>query len=274
MRSLLTLCGIAVSLASACVCSPLQAQGLLWSLPEDGRWVRYEGTYTQVSKQPLDNDAELNLNWIRKVTLKSVGSENGDVNGQSVPARWIEIKVETGRMKNEMFEIGPGGVQLYKLLVPEEAVRGTISRTVIDEREIQVGGIPILKGLRKSGEKDVVTLEAGVFQVYPVVALINHYPELNAAGNSESVSVPAGSYDATVETGELVTETLSSRSTSTCELTRSTEIPFGIVKWSATTVTETKGSTDVRSEFQEAVTTKEEMQAVEVGTGAESELTN
>ena len=57
--------------------SSASAQGLLWSLPEDGTWVRFEGKLTQTQVNP---DAANNqpIEWLRHVTIKSVGTKMGD----------------------------------------------------------------------------------------------------------------------------------------------------------------------------------------------------
>ncbi|HWL06908.1 MAG TPA: hypothetical protein VNQ76_00690 [Planctomicrobium sp.] len=256
------------------MCGTVQAQGLIWSLPEDGQWVRYEGTYTQVAKQAESGETNLNLNWQRKITLKSVGKETADFRGESVPARWIEIKIETGNVVDNALQTGPGGVQLYKLLIPESVIRGELFDKSIEERPVFIGGIPIIKGNRKSGDLDAISLEGGLFQIYPIVALINHDRDNVVGDETEQVTVPAGTFPSTLIQGEKVTETTGRRSTNIYEVTRSADIPFGVVKWTATTTTEEKGSTDVRSEYKETITIKEEMQAVETGSGAESELGN
>ncbi len=272
MKMFWSLCGILVSL-----CGTAQAQGLIWSLPQTGQWVRYEGTYFQDVKQATtDASQELKLQWNRSVTLKSLTTETAEFRGKSVPCRWIEIKVEVGIVVGgdgeKKLDIGPGGTQLYKLLVPEAFIRGELHESVVDERKAFVGAIPLVKGTRKSGDKEAVAIEGGVFQLYPVVTLMNHYPELKGGEAAADVTVPAGTFSATTQQGELVIETPTSRSVNTCEVTRSPGIPFGVVKWNASVATETKGATDPRSEFKEFSTIREEMQAVAVGDNAESEL--
>ena len=68
------------------------------------------------------------------------------------------------------------------------------------------------------------------------------------------------------------TETTTSRSNNSAEIWHSTEMPFGIVQWSAEAINEQKNSTEPRSTFQESVILTEELTAVEVSTGAESDL--
>ena len=49
-------------------------------------------------------------------------------------------------------------------------------------------------------------------------------------------------------------------------------MPFGLVSWKATTVTEQKNLVAPRSQFQESMTLTEQLTAVDSGAGAESEL--
>jgi hypothetical protein len=252
---------------------PVQAQGLIWTLPQEGDWVRYEGTYTQkIQGQGGATQGELTLSWQKIVTLKSLNTENADFRDVSQPCRWVEIKVETGNQADGKLTTGPGGTQLYRLLIPVSAIQGTVTEKLVDDRDVLVSYVPIVKGYRKSGEDEAVELDAGVFQLYPVVALIHHYRNLKAADSAEKITVPAGDFEATAYQGNLTAETAMLRSTNNCTLFRSAGIPFGVVKWTASTVEESKGSTDPRSEFKESTSLSEELQAVETGTGAEAEL--
>ncbi len=60
----------------------VQAQGLLWSFPEEGTWARYEGTYRQIKIRPNVAEGNEELNWIRELTIKSLGSESAEYQGQ------------------------------------------------------------------------------------------------------------------------------------------------------------------------------------------------
>jgi hypothetical protein len=172
-----------------------------------------------------------------------------------------------------VLDAGPGGIRMYKLLVPESAVRGNVfERFNPGGQELFVSYLPVAKGYRRIGDEPAVEIDAGVFQLYPMISLLRHYRYFSPSGGVQSVTVPAGDFEATQYNGRLVMETEVYRSTNTCELFRSQEFPFGVPKWTATTMTETKGSTDVRSEFQESVTIQEEMQAVSIGSDAESEF--
>lgn len=257
-----------------CLVSPAHAQGLIWSLPKDGEWIRYEGTYSEEIKRPDSPAGDLKLEWRRITTIKSVGVEQAEYRGEQQACRWIEIKSETGKAAEAIVETGPGGTRTYKILVPESAIQGKINEIAADDRPIHIAFIPVVKGYRRIDTKDVEPIEAGVFQIYPVVSLLRHYNEFTETGDAKTLQVPAGSYESTQHDGEMVMETPTERSTNTCELQRSEKAPFGIVSWTAKSVIESKGSTDDRSDFKEALTILETMQAAAVGDGAESELSS
>jgi hypothetical protein len=252
--------------------SAVQAQGLIWSLPKDGEWVRYEGTYQQEVKRPTVSEGDLTIEFKKVVTLKSVGVEEAEYEGTTQPCRWVEIKAVTGKPSENGLDVGPGGVRLYKVLIPESAVKGEVFQTVEDERKIHVSLIPIVKGFRKIGDGDVEEVESGALKVYPLIALLRHYQDLEETNGEESVQVPAGTFPAVTYQGTMVTETPVERSINTGEIVRSDKIPFGVVKWTAQSVVENKSSTAPRSDFTESMSIREQMEAVEVGTDAESEL--
>lgn len=250
-----------------------QAQGLVWSLPEDGTAVRYEGTYVQTSKQADAAQEDLKIEFRRIITLKSVGKESAEFQGKEQPCRWLEFKCQTGKMIEEKLEEGPGGTRIYKILVPESAVRGTVNETVADERQIHIIYLPIVKGFRKIGDEAATLIETGVFQQYPLISLLRDYQELEAEGETRDVESPAGNFSSVLHKGTMAMETATQRSTNTAEMERSEKFPFGVVKWTATTVVETKASTDRRDDFTPFSTFTETMEAAAVETGAESELT-
>lgn len=255
------------------IATPVRAQGLVWSLPEDGSWVRYEGVYRQTVRRPESAEGDLNLEWRRNLTIKSVGREEAEYEGETQPCRWIEFKVETGKTSEGVLDAGPGGIRMYKLLVPEAAIRGNVFVQVNDGgQDLFVSYVPVVKGYRRIGDEPAAELAAGVFQLYPMVSLLRHYRDFASSGGAQSINVPAGDFEATQYRGRMVMETAVYRSTNTCEVYRSEGIPFGVVKWTASTRTETKGSTDLRSEFRDSVTIQEELQAVSSGGDAESEF--
>jgi len=248
------------------------AQGLFWSLPQDGTSVRYEGTLKQVVKQ-VDAPQDLTIEFRRVVTIKSVGSENATYQGEDQPCRWLEIKSETGKAAEAVLEEGPGGLRIYKLLVPEVVIQGEVDETTADGNKIHIAFLPIVKGFRKIGNEAAVPIESGVFEIYPLVSLLRYYPELTSAEAARDVQVPAGSFESTLYQGTMVAESASRRSTNSGEIERSDKAPFGVVKWTARTMVETKATTDARADFKELLTMTEELEAVAVGEGAEPELT-
>ncbi len=261
-------------LASFCLCltAPLYAQGLIWKLPEDGTFIRYEGTYTQLARRPDAADGDLTLVWRRNITLKSVGSEEAEFQGTTQTCRWVEIKVETGVSSEGILEAGPGGIRMYKLLIPESTIRGTVNEPLEKGREMFVSHIQIVKGYRKIGDEPAAEIQSGVFQLYPMVTLLRHFRELVVAPASEETNVPAGNFTGTLNSGKMSAETTTERSTTTADFYRADNIPFGVVKWTAKMLKERKGSVDPRSEFKESVVITEELQAIEIGQGAESEF--
>ena len=73
------------------------AQGLIWELPADGSWVRFEGTYEKEMPGPDSNDLNVKLQWTRHLIISSVGSEMADFEGEQTACRWLEFKCVTGK---------------------------------------------------------------------------------------------------------------------------------------------------------------------------------
>ena len=81
-----------------------RADGLLYQLPEDGTWVRFEAQYTfkvDGMEKPGQGSGTM--------TMASVGKAVED----SEPCRWIEFKVQ-------LKDIGPEQILIRKLLIPEK----------------------------------------------------------------------------------------------------------------------------------------------------------
>lgn len=264
-------------LAALATPSPASAQGILWSIPDvEGRWVRYEGTYNQIIKRPNDPTGDLKLSWTRHLTIKALGAESAEIDGQTVPCRWVEIKVITGPVKEGIIDTGPGGVRLYKILIPVELikrVRITEEREVIDADLVLASYVPIARGYRKIGNESAAPIETGVFQIFPGLTVLQHYRQLTLIG-AEDVPVRNESVPAQHYRGELVTEDAFTRSTNVADLWRSDApaVPFGVVKWQVSLTVERKDSTDARSGFIPLSEVTENMATAEVGDAAESEL--
>ncbi len=253
--------------------SPVQAQGLLWKLPEDEKaWCRYEGTYKQTVRRPQSAEGDLTLEWVRQLTLKSLGREDAEYKGEVVPCRWIEIKQVTGHINEGVIDAGPGGHRIYKLLVPEKEIRGTLTEPLSDNREMFVSYIPIVKGFRKIGEEPAAAIEGPVFDLYPMVSYLRHFRKFESSGNEETIATPFKELSGQQYKGNLVSETPTLRTTTVAEMYRSDEAPFGVVKWTAKVNTETKQSTAPRTTFVAATEIVEDMSLSEVGSEAETEL--
>ena len=255
--------------------SSANAQGLIWSLPEDGTWVRYEGTYQQLEIRPSAIEGNLTINWIRHLTLKSVGEEMAPYNGsEAVPCRWIEIRIVTGRSVEGQLDPGPIGVRIYKVLIPESRVIGKlVDGKSIDKDTIPVSFIPIVKGYRKTGTDPAVELKAKVLQVYPTISLLRHYKTFQADSNQpEDPQVGVGAVTATKYKGKHELESPITHAIHETELWRSDEVPFGLARWKVKIDREKKANSEPRSAFKTVTTITVDMKAQETGTEAKTEL--
>lgn len=252
--------------SSACA----EAQGLIWSLPPDGSWVRYEGSYTQEEVRP-DATGNLTLQWIRHLTIKSVGRAQADYRGETVDCRWIEIKVQTGRTLDGRVDTGSVGERIYKVLIPEAEVIGRLQ----DDEGLPVSYLPIVRGYRKTNDRDPTPkpIKSGVFQVFPVVSYVRHYKTMDKWDVPGSIGVGADDFATTVLTGSVQQESRTFRvKHETKELHRSDKVPFGLAHWKIEVVEERKGEVLPRSDFTFATKVEVEMTAAEIGTDAASEL--
>lgn len=265
---------VAVAVTVLGIASTSCAQGLVWKLPEDGTWVRFEGKYLQTEFRPDSTEGDLNIEWIRNVTVKSVGQETAEYNGSEVPCRWLEFHVITGKASESGIDAGPGGDRIYKVLVPESRVAGTTS----DTDGIFVGFLPVVKGYRRLGNEpaEEMVITNGVFKAYPLISLVNNYRTFQQEPNSEEdvridtrsgTSVTASRYK-----GQERLESKTGRSVQEAQLWRSDDAPFGLARWTAKIQREIKEPTEPRTAFKRSSEITVEMDAVAVGTNAVSEL--
>ncbi len=277
LRSAATRTHIAMAVLLICtIASPgaIQAQGLIWSLPADGTWIRYEGTYKQVEIRPNASEGDLAINWIREVTIKSLGQETAeyeiDYVKQTGPCRWIEIKVVTGKPSESGIDPGPIGARIYKVLVPEARVIGDVK----DKTDIEVSYLQIVKGWRKTGsDPEPKEIKAKVLQVYPAISLLRHYKAIPAdTGEAEDPEIGIGPVDAIKYTATFQIESRTSRSTHTAEIWRSKAVPFGLAKWKVEIELEKKTNIEPRSAFKGVSKIQVEMKAQETGVDAKSDL--
>ena len=253
--------------------SSASAQGVLWKLPEgDKTWCRYEGTYKQTVRRPESTEGDLVLEWVRHLTIKSLSQEDADYKGKTVPCRWIEIKLLTGHVNEGIVDAGPGGNRIYKLLVPESEIRGTVAEPLTGNREMFVSFIPIVKGYRKIGDEPAAPIEGSVFDLYPMVSYLRHFRTLESTDTEEVVQTPFKDLNGKLHKGTVTTETPTLRTTTAAEMYRADESPFGLAKWTAKITTETKQTTAARTTFVASMEIIETMALNAVGDDAESEL--
>ncbi len=246
------------------------AQGLIFSLPEDGTGVEYEGKVTQETVRPELEDRKETLTWNRELSIKSVGREDVEYNGKIQPCRWIEIKVVTGTAEASGIDAGPAGARIYKVLVPESKVIDTS----VDAEAIPNSVLPIVKGFRRLGEEQVEPIRSRGLVVYPTLCLLANYETPVLVSRSESIANIAGSesFDSRHMKGETVRERTDSRSTNVGEFWVSGDVPFGLAAWSVTVTRESKSSTEDRAKFRPVSSVTSDMRLRQIVRAAESEL--
>ena len=258
----------------------LPAQGLIWSLPEEeGTWVRYEGEYKQTEFRPGVATGNQVFNWRRNVTIKSLVTpeehKTAMYRGKQVTCRWIEIKVETGKPGEQGLDTGPAGARLYKVLIPESRVFGTlVQNRSVDADGIPVSFLPIIRGYRKLGNRKEEVIKTKVLQIYPAISLLKHYKVLRPeTGEPEDPALEAlGAVNAIKWIGAETLQSRVSQSEHSSEIWLSREVPFGLARWSVKVTRSRKRETDPRDDFSKRTETIVEMKAVAVGTDAKSEL--
>ena len=273
MKRIFGLCVLATTVCLGAGDRWAWAQSLVWSLPEDGTWVRYEGTYQQIEIRPDSAEGNLTIDWIRHLTIKSVGQESAEYDGQSVPCRWVEFKVQTGKPSEAGIDSGATGERvsprIYKVLIPESAVTGKL----YDESGIPVTFLPIVRGYRKIADRETEELQTKVLHVYPSICLIRNCESLQQEGSdTEDPGVGIGPVTASRYKGIAKLENPTTRSAHEMVLWRSKDVPFGLAKWTVKIRQEKKAANEPRSAFQPAVDVSVEMKAQEKGTDAKSEV--
>jgi hypothetical protein len=153
-----------------------RGEGILWDLPPDGTWLRLEGTYSQTEIRPETATGKLEIApWIERVWIKSVGEEMAEFQGETVPCRWLEIKIERGREREGKIDTGLTGLMIYKILVPENKVL----YDTLDSEGVPVSFVPVIQGYRKIGRGDPKPLGEAALQLYPLAVLAGYYRSEN-----------------------------------------------------------------------------------------------
>ncbi len=259
---------IAATLCVALVCGggSVAAQGLIFSLPEDGMAVEYEGTLTQ-STGPDDQSP---LQWTCELSIKSVGKEEAEFEGVTQPCRWLEIKSVTGKAGAAGIDPGPVGSRIYKVLVPESKIIGEWK----DADGIPNEMIPIVKGFRGLGEEAVTPIATHAIRFYPTISLLTSYhdPETVATADTPGTLLQGQSITASRMRGKMVMESQKVRSTNEAEYWVSKDVPFGLARWIVTITSDEKDSAAPVSEFKPTTIKKVDMKLRRIRENAESEL--
>ncbi|MSR57282.1 MAG: hypothetical protein EXS05_06390 [Planctomycetaceae bacterium] len=272
LSRLLVIVAACVATGTACVgTGTAQAQILIWSLPEDeGAWVRFEGNYKQTQSRPQSNAGDEMLGWRSELSISSVGRTMAEFEGAEVPCRWVEFKTVT-KVDDLEKPAGPGGTYLYKVLIPESKVIGEPN----DPEGIAVTFLPIVKGYRKVGAREVETVSEQALGVYPTIAPVTYYPDLkqDLAEPAELSLLLATEPIATrAFKGSRTLQNNLTRSINSAVLWRSDAVPFGLAKFQVTLTREEKGLSASADEFKRRSLVEIDMSAIKQGVGAKSEL--
>lgn len=244
-------------------------QGAVCQLPADGTWVRFEGTFGQVEFRPETAAGKVEIDpWKEHVTIKSVGTEKAEYQGEDAACRWVEIKIERGRVRDGKIDTGLTGLEIYKILIPETAV---ISDNV-DASGVPVSFLPIVKGYRKIGKGEPKPLTEPALQLYPVGILVGYYRELKVVAEDVDADVGVGAIKAKQLKGVITIERPDSRTVQESTIWKSPDVAFGVARWTAKITRETKDDQSPRDAFKKVSEVTIEMAAQESGPDAKSEL--
>lgn len=244
------------------------AQGLIWSIPEEGTWVRYEGLYKQTEIREGVAAGNKEHEWIRELTIKALGTETATYKNKETTCHWLEFKLVTGKPSEAGIDPGNYGVRIYKILVPAEEVVGDIT----DKQDILVDYLPIVKGYRQlSIAEEAEEMTVSAFQVFPLMTLMRHYRSLTDEGETD-VALRTGTVAVNRYIGSLTTESPTNRTVNKAEFWKGDDVPFGLAKWTVVLLKEGKDQEDSRGDFRRVSEINEEMSVVAIGTDAQSEL--
>lgn len=276
MRPFRSLMLLATMLFATGLTNCANAQSLLWSLPEDGTWVKYIGKYKNKEEQPGNNAGPLQLEWLSELTIQSVGEEKAMFKGAETTCRWVEFKVVTGLPSaggveaGAAIDPGPFGVRTYKVLIPTESVTGKLT----DAEGLPITYIPIIKGIRKIGrDAQPEAIKEKVLAFYPVIGMFANYLDLTPVGDDETLDLAGlGAVKAKQLKGTLKQKNSEIRTENVGQIWLSSDIPFGWAKYQVKLTRQRKSKFAPETEFASAAEIEVEMTAVEKGTGAKSEV--
>ena len=269
-RPLAAACAAALLLAAPAGLAPAaRAGGLVWNLPEPGTMVRHEGSYTQTLTDRQNQITTVERR--RHVTVRALEAETATVDGEQIPARWLEIVSETGTSGERGLETGPAGRVLYKILVPE---RGVIGRPA-DDQGIPEAFLPVIRGWKQVGDGEPVEF-GPAFRAFPTLTLLREFEpaELTGEGADSAVTpaAPPGGFDGTRYRGKTVEESERARVTTEGTFLISPDVPFGPAQWEITMTRESKDLSEPRDALRETSKTVARMSVHEIADDARGEL--
>ena len=260
---------LGIAIGSLFLAASVQAEGVIWNLPPDGSWVRLEGTYTQTEIRPDSPTGKLEIPpWIERLWIKSVGEETAEFDGEMVPCRWLEIKIERGREREGKVDTGLTGLEIYKVLVPERKILSD----AVDSTGVPVSFLPVIKGYRKVGKAEPKPLVEPALQLYPLGVLVGYYRDETIAAEGEDPDVGLGAVAADKIESKILIERRSSRTVQDTTVWRSKEVPFGIARYMAKITREIKDDRQDRDAFKPTSEVVVDLKAQETGADAKSEL--
>ena len=255
--------------SSILAASTAWAEGVIWDLPPDGSWVRLEGTFSQTEIRPESATGKVEIQpWIERLWIKSVGEENAEFQGEMVPCRWLEIKVERGREREGRIDTGLTGLEIYKVLVPTSKVLFESA----DADGVPVSYLPIIKGYRKIGRAEPKPLTNHALQLYPLAVFAGYYRDEEVEQSDTDPDIGLGAVSADKLHSKVTIERRSSRTVQDTIVWRSKEVPFGIARYLAKITREIKDDRQARDDFKPTSEIQVELKAQESGTDATSEL--
>ncbi len=256
----------AAALAFAAVTPVAGAGGLVWSLPAPGTMVRHEGTLTQTLTDRLNQTRIVERR--RQITVRALDAETATVDGQPVPARWLEIVSEVGTRGERGLETGPAGRVLFKVLVPESGVAGVIA----DEKGIPEAFLPTLRGWKQVGDLEPVEFGPAL-RAYPSLTLLKEFEPAEVTNEgADAADTPAGRFEGIRYRGKVVEESERARVTVEGTFLISPDVAFGPAQWEITLTRESKDASKDRDAFRETSKTVERMSVHEVADDARGEL--
>lgn len=254
---------------AALLASDVSAQGLVLRLPPDGTWVRYEGTYTQSEIRPDSATGKLEIPpWNEHVTIKSVGTESAEFRGETVPCRWIEVRVERGRASEGKIDVGVTGLEIYKVLVPESVV----TADPVSPDGIPNNFLPIVKGVRKHGQSEPQPISEPALRLYPLAVLFGYCRDMKTEERGVDPGIGLGAVSADVLTGAAALERKDSRTQLEMKVWSTKDVPFGVAAWTVKITRQIKDAEEPRENFRSLTEVVAELKAQQTGADATSDL--